>query len=274
MIKALFFDLDGTLLNSKKELTETTKGTLKKCRKNNIKLFIATARPPLLEKMLSWNEDIFSLFEGGSYYNGGCIIINNQKTYISISDDIVQNVIKTVSRDDHLNICLQLENEKHAFRIPLDEKGYNTWAVSADETLEFNRTHDLQTVKMLVFYSNLADSITPIDKETVKKIENLCFEKAQFYLTDNGKAIQITAQSVNKLNSIEKIRKYYEWEKNEIAVFGDDVPDIEMLSEYEYSFAMGNAESHIKNKAGYVTLDNNSDGVHHAICNILGLFDN
>lgn len=51
MIKAIFFDLDGTLLNSKKKISDKTKSALKKCRENGISLFIATARPPILNKM-------------------------------------------------------------------------------------------------------------------------------------------------------------------------------------------------------------------------------
>ncbi|MDR0464780.1 MAG: HAD-IIB family hydrolase [Treponema sp.] len=271
MIKALFLDLDGTLLNNKKEITDITKTTLKECKKKGIKLFIVTARPPLHEKMLSWNENLISLFDGGSYYNGGCIIIDNHKKYITISGDIVQGVIKLACQDEKLNIALQLEHEKHAFRFPLDEKGYNIWGVPADEALELDKTNNLQIVKILAFHSNLADSVTPINGEIVKNIESFCTGRAQYYLSDKGKAIQIMAESVSKLNSIEEMRNYYKMEKNEIAVFGDDVPDMEMLCEYEYGFAMGNAESHIKEKARFITLDNNNDGVHHAICNILKL---
>ena len=36
-IKALFFDLDGTLLTSKKEISPKTRATLEKCKSNNIK---------------------------------------------------------------------------------------------------------------------------------------------------------------------------------------------------------------------------------------------
>lgn len=78
-------------------------------------------------------------------------------------------------------------------------------------------------------------------------------------------------QYVNKLKSIEKIQKQFGFKKDEIAVFGDDVNNEEMLSEYKYSIAMGNAADHVKNLANHVTLDNNSDGIHHAICNILKL---
>ena len=40
-------------------------------------------------------------------------------------------------------------------------------------------------------------------------------------------------------------------------------------SAYKYSFAMGNAETEIKNSAKYVTLDNNNDGIQYAIKDIL-----
>ena len=273
MIKALFFDLDGTLLNAKKEISRKTRKTLEKCKDNNIKLFIATARPPLLDRMLSWNDNTLSLFNGGSYYNGGCIVLNNEKIYTPISNDIVQQSIDHVCKYDTLNIALQLTDEKHAFRFPLEEEGYKSWGVSANESLTLNQVENLQTVKILVFYSNLIDSVTPIDNGIVDILENLCLDTAHFYLTDQGKCVQIMAQAVNKLSSIEKMRTILGYDKNEIAVFGDDVNDIEMLSEYEYSVVMGNADNHVKDKAKYITLDNNNDGIHHAICNILHLVE-
>ena len=273
MIKALFFDLDGTLLNAKKEISPTTRKTLEKCKENNIKLYIATARPPLLDRMLSWDDSTLSLFDGGSYYNGGCIILDNQKIYTPVSNDIVQKSINHVCRYDALNIALQLENEKHAFRLPLEEKGYKSWGVSADEAFTLHQIDNLKTVKILVFYSNLIDSVTPINKELVSTLESLCRSTAHFYLTDQGKCVQIMAQAVNKLSSIEKMRVVLGYEKNEIAVFGDDVNDVEMLSGYEYSVAMGNAENHVKSKSTYITLDNNSDGIHHAICNIFHIVE-
>ena len=65
MIKALFFDLDGTLLTSEKTLARSTREALRACRKKGISLFIATARAPLLETMLGWTEIELNLFDGG-----------------------------------------------------------------------------------------------------------------------------------------------------------------------------------------------------------------
>lgn len=67
MIKAVFFDLDGTLLNSKKQISEETVLALKKCREKDVKLFVATARPPILDRMLNWTEKEFGLFDGGIF---------------------------------------------------------------------------------------------------------------------------------------------------------------------------------------------------------------
>ena len=68
MLKAIFFDLDGTLLNSKREITPRTFAALKKCKDRGIKLFVATARPPLLDRIIvrsirEKNQVIILLFD-------------------------------------------------------------------------------------------------------------------------------------------------------------------------------------------------------------------
>jgi Cof subfamily protein (haloacid dehalogenase superfamily) len=271
MIKAIFFDLDGTLLNSKKEITAQTKQTLMACKANGVKLFIATARPPLLDKMLSWDNETLSLFDGGSYYNGGCVIIGDNKGYVPVSEEIVSGAVNLVSECDEINISLQLEDERHAFRYPLDSSGYKTWGVTLEDSLDLIDAQAYKTIKILVFYSNLVDFVKPIEENLVRALKSICRDKAQLYLTDKGKVIQIMGFSVNKYQSIEKIRLSLSLEKEEIAVFGDDVNDIAMLSAYKYSVAMGNAESHVKQIANYITLDNNSEGIAYAVCKLLKL---
>lgn len=271
MVKALFFDLDGTLLNGSKAISQRTRSALETCRANGVRLFPATARPPLLDRMLGWDESLLSLFHGGVYCNGGCVKIGESKEYAPVADDVVRDVMKHVCRAHNLNIALQLEGEKHAFRFPLSESGYKSWGVTAEEALTPERANHLKTIKILVFYSDLVDSAVPIDRELAAGLMEDCTGRAQFYLTDQGKCIQIMGASVNKVKGIEKIRGRLGLDQNEIAVFGDDTNDLEMLSEYEFGIAMGNADGHVKAAAKYVTEDNDSDGVEYAIRNILHL---
>ena len=277
MIKALIFDIDGTLLNSERKISPKTKEVLIKCVEKGYKLFFATARPPLLDRMASWNDDaytkeqVLSIFHGGLYYNGGCVKIGEYKDYIFISDEIVHKAICCVQNYDNLNIALQSEGEKHSFRFPLEDNNYKNWGIIASESLTLNQGRKLKTIKIFVFYSNLIDSVSPLEDCLVSSLKDICEGNAQFYLTDRGTSVQIMGKSISKLTGIEKIRNKLGYKKNEIAVFGDDFNDIEMLSEYPFSVAMGNAEAQVKAVAKYVTLDNDNDGIYEAIYNILKL---
>ena len=55
------------------------------------------------------------------------------------------------------------------------------------------------------------------------------------------------------------------YDKSECVVFGDDYNDVEMLSNYENSYAMGNSPKEIKNVSAYITDDNDSDGIANAL---------
>ncbi len=268
-VTALFFDLDGTLLTDEKTISPTTLETLRLCKSAGLRLFIATARAPLLQSRFAWYDDIRDLLDGGSYYNGGCVISGAQKSYTFISDDIVQAAIDLVNGYDGLNISLQMEDEYHAFRFPL--KNPVTWGIPDGKTLYLPETLGLHSVKILIFYADLVDSTTVLDSGLVTALEALCAGKAQLYLTDSGKVVQIMGNGVNKLQGIERLRTMLGIEPREIAVFGDDINDIEMLSAYEHSVVMGNASDDIKNCARYVTNDNNSDGISYAIREILRL---
>ena len=56
---------------------------------------------------------------------------------------------------------------------------------------------------------------------------------------------------------------------DEVAVFGDDVNDLEMIAFYPRSVAMGNAVEQVKQAAGYVTKTNDEGGIAHALEQIL-----
>ena len=57
MIKAVFFDLDGTLLSDRKTISPVNRKALRHLREKGIKVFLATARSPMLDRMLGWTED-------------------------------------------------------------------------------------------------------------------------------------------------------------------------------------------------------------------------
>lgn len=271
MIRALFFDLDGTLLNSGKELTRRTASALRACRERGIRLFTATARPPILNRMLGWTEEELGLFDGGVYLNGGCEVMGDQTRYYYIPQEIVEDCISRVNAYKTVNIALQMEGERHAFNHPLDDFAYPRWGIAKEEAEPITKDCTVQTVKILVYHENIVDTVTPLPPELIDQLRGCCGSQAQFYLTDGGKVVQITSSLANKYQSIERIRMQLGIEKSEVAVFGDDLNDLEMLAGYPNSVAMGNGCEQIKKSAGWVTKGNDEDGVAYAIEHLLKL---
>lgn len=271
MIKAIFFDLDRTLLNSRKEIPDSAKSALAECKCRGIKLFIATARPPILDGMLDWGDEEFSLFDGGIYCNGGCIEIDKNIFYTYIPSNIVLYCAEAVKKYEGLNIALQMKNEKHAFNNPLDDFAYDIWGIKKADTVKITSDCAAQTVKILIYYENMVDIVSNLPIELIEDLQEYCDKKVSFCLTDSGKIIQITAKTATKYNAAERVRKHFGFLTEEIAVFGDDMNDIEMLRGYDNSVAMGNADEQVKAIAGFVTKSNDDDGIAYAISDLLNI---
>lgn len=99
-------------------------------------------------------------------------------------------------------------------------------------------------------------------------------ENANVYLTGGRdfKSIEVVSNKINKKLAIDRLIELCDFDCSEIAVFGDDYNDVEMLSGFEHSFAMGNAADEVKSIANHVTLGNDEDGIDYAIKNILKIF--
>ena len=269
MIKALFFDLDGTLLTGKKSISPANRNALKKCRKKGIKVFAATARSPMLDRMLGWTEEELSLFDGGVYCNGALIVAEQNRTYEYLPTEAVQVCIEETTRFEDVHFALHVENEVHVFNHVMPDAALGFWGIDRSDIAPLEGKWYDRTVKALIYRDSMMDAREPLPEELYERIVSRCGDKADICLTDRGKTIIAVSREAGKYSAIEKLRQQMGLEKDEIAVFGDDFNDMEMLSGYPNSVAMGNAVDEVKKIAGYITLTNDEDGVTYAIENIL-----
>lgn len=77
----------------------------------------------------------------------------------------------------------------------------------------------------------------------------------------NGSWYKVTRAGVTKASGVEALCEELGIEKREIAAFGDDLADIEMLRLAGLGVAMGNGLSEVREEADVVIGDNNSDAI-------------
>lgn len=270
MIKALFFDLDGTLLTSEKQLSPATHAALEACRSRGLKLYIATGRSPRLDMTLGWTAGELSLFDGGVYSNGACVVMDGQPRWAHISPAAVAECVRLANRHG-AHISLHMDDGGHAFNFTLPRSVWAPWGVNESNILPMDENTMSRTVKMLIFHEYLVDSVTALPDALLTGLQSAVGSSASLYLTDQGRTIQLAARNVSKLTGIEALRNAAGLEEDELAVFGDDLNDLPMLSRYPHSVAMGNAVPEAKAAAHYTTRSSDEDGIAHALSDILHL---
>ncbi|MBR5287141.1 MAG: HAD family phosphatase [Clostridia bacterium] len=269
MVKALFFDLDGTLLTSSKEIPASARDAIRQYRSRGAHVYFATARSPRLDQTLGWTEAEFSLFDGGIYANGACICLDGEEHYNYIAPDAVRACTEAAAAYDGVHLSLHMPCEGYAFNFPVDESMNQGWGLAQARITPIDEAAIGSTIKILLFYDRLTDSTRALPAALGERICREIGQKANVYIADEGRTIQICGKDAGKLRAIERVRMRLGLSCEEVAVFGDDVNDLEMLAFYPNSVAMGNGAAQAKEAAGFVTRANDEGGVAYALERIL-----
>ena len=269
MIKALFFDLDGTLLNSRKRVDDTSVQAISRAREKGIRVYYASARSPRLDQTLLWTEREFSLFDGGIYCNGACCVTDNETTYSFMDENAVRKIVDIVSNYENVHLSLHMPEEGYAFNFAPDAEMDHTWGLENARITYITDEAIRSTTKILVFHDHLTDAVDELPKELIEEFQEKIGDRARFYVTDGGKTVQFAAQGVSKLSAIKRVQQRLHLKDDEICVFGDDINDLEMISYYAHSVAMGNGADAVKQKAGFITKSNDENGIAFAIENYI-----
>ncbi|MCP1123948.1 hydrolase [Bacillus sp. AFS018417] len=248
-VTAIVLDLDGTLLNSQKEVSKRNLQAILECYRKGITVIFATARPPRSVKAFLPQElqEIAAIV----YYNGALIIDNTSeyRQHYPIESAITNEIIEYVITH-HSDACLSIESEDTWYsNRSLDySKSMNTIVNPIVVSLhEFKR---INASKLLIseypYYENL-------HKQFEHKVNTVC--------TDSGTLIQIMAKGVSKKQAIMDLCVQNHIPMNSIMAFGDDWNDLELFHACGFPIAMENAIRELKAIAYFVTKSNDEDGV-------------
>ncbi len=256
LIKAIFFDIDGTLISFKThKMPNSTVSVLKDLKSKGIKLFIASGRTPSDMKFLL--KDFKEIFDGYIGLNGQYCYDKDdnviRKEWIEKSDLIAWTDF--IKGKDILCGFMELEHYYY------NTKGKALEKLKADlgDTLperpveSIQRIYEYDTYQMNVFLSkDEEDIITKYMKNS--RLVRWCPYFTDVIPKDGGKSVGIKA-----------MLKHFGINQDECMAFGDGGNDVEMLEFAGIGVAMGNAEDKAKNAADYVTKDIDDDGIVYAL---------
>ena len=252
MKRAIFFDIDGTLLDCQKgimDIRPRVKKAIRSLQENGDYVFIATGRPYAF-----LNETILNFgFNGFVLTNGAHVTIDDKSIY---KDSIDREFIKEATRNfEDLNIQYMLQGEKYSYMKDGYEEFYSifdTFNISRKYLTGDYDIDNVDTYKIEMLCSNKSGvdyclDLGGDDYEYIHNVENSTFE---FYSKKNTKATGI-------LKALEYLNIPIE---NSYA-FGDGKNDIQMLSTVGCGIAMGYASDEVKNYAKKVTDTVENDGI-------------
>lgn len=253
-MKAIFFDIDGTLVSLKTgKMAPSTKTAVEQLRQRGILCFVATGRSRTEIEDMDMLEGV--AFDGvlannGQYCYQGDMVIYSAPIPPSDVEAVVQQV---------------------------DQVGYSVWFTEADR-IYVNQVDDRVCAAMQFIHTPVPpvmDIHRALEHPIYKIVPFLTPEEMQRYpmqVTKHCKSASwfplggdLMPRVGGKVEAIRQILQRYQISAADAMAFGDGENDMEMLALVGTGVAMGNGTKSLKAIANFVTSDCEDDGIYRAL---------
>ncbi|UZO82082.1 HAD family hydrolase [Aquimarina sp. ERC-38] len=255
-VKLVVSDMDGTLLNSKDEVSKRFFELHNKLSNLGIQFIAASGRQyySIIDKLASIQNDIYVVAENGALtmHQGTELetVTLERKDYISILD-IAKNI-----NDATVVLCARNQGyvqTKNSEFIDFLKEYYVRYEVVEDL---YKVTHD-PYLKVAIHHPKSSE------KHLLPKFNTL---QDRIKVKVSAKVwLDLSNPEAHKGNAIQKLQDRLGISKEETMVFGDYNNDLEMLAQAKYSYAMGNAHPNVKKAANFQTESNDNFGVERVL---------
>ena len=252
MIKAVFFDIDGTLVSFKTHvIPDSTIRALDMLRKKGVKLFISTGR-----RLGSINNLDTQEFDGYITLNGGYCVVGTEEV-----------IYKCAIPAEDMEALIRYQETVEPFPCSI---------VGEDGIFMNYDNEDVNEVFGMLNFPH--PPLRPMRESLGKEAYQLVAffkarqeERIMSYLPHceatrwNPLFADVIPKGCSKAIGIDKIIEHFGISLDETMAFGDGGNDVSMLVHAGIGVAMGNAVNDVKEKADYVTTTVDDDGIYNAL---------
>ncbi|AJH00143.1 HAD family hydrolase [Clostridium beijerinckii] len=271
-IKVIIMDVDGTLTNGKKVITEKTKNALIKAQNNGAILILASGRPTsglmdfARELKMDENHGLLVSFNGAKVVDCETNkVLFNETMTIKQGQAVLEHMKKfdvkpMIDKGDYMYVNDVFNNEIHYNDtilniIQYESRGGKFKLCEKDDLAAFA---DYPLNKILtagdpeylqVHYKEMMEPF----KDTLS-----CMFTAPFYF-------EFTAEGIDKAKALDTVLIPMGYKKEEMIAFGDGHNDASMVKYAGIGVAMANAVDDLKAIADEITLSNEEDGIAYTL---------
>lgn len=260
----IFFDIDGTLLNTQGDYSPLLKQQLERLSASGVKLAIASGRPAIAAQFLF---DELPLTDAGLFCTGAELYNPKQEQHL-----------QTHFLDAELVSCLYQEVEKQALYCEFYTTDFYT-AGKHNDIAAIHSRHLRVQPKQLKPADVLAQNL-PITKlllgsnslHAKSTLESLAsrfpqcdFAFAHFLARPDWVFASVISRTADKKTGFKRLLEHHNVNAENVMAFGDSHSDMIFLQQAGLGIAMANAAESVKSTADIITLSADDNGVAEAL---------
>lgn len=266
--KLIALDLDMTLLNKEKKISDVNKEAVKMAKEKGVHVILCSGR--ILNGVLHY-ANVLGIDNAPVIACNGAIVhdlrIKKDVFYMGINNESCIKIADICNKND-VYYHFYYKNTIVAKRLEYSSKFYiqknkelppeERINVEIDNSYDKIYQCDNLITKFVIVDSDIkkVDYIRSLIEDQVEDIE---VAKSDINILD------ITKKGINKKIGLEFVCNYLDVKKEEVIAIGDNENDIEMIKYASVGIAMGNAIDEVKSVCDYMTDTFENDGVAKAI---------
>lgn len=265
MYRLLALDMDGTLLNSRKEISPVTLEALKRLVSRGIAVALCTGRG--IAELDGYASEL-SFVPYGILNSGGCIYDFMKKRPLCqklLDDEVLLQCLRAAKAVRAMPYLLftdvsagQTEDlrDVSVFRMGIYQSLYDRIATAVPDLEEYVKSRPASSLKLCIFHRD----------EDTRNVTRAAVSRFDLQLSDaETTSLEISPPGVTKALGLQFLCDYLDIPIEETVAVGDADNDLDVLKAAGLSVAMGNANDRVKQLCDVQVADNDHDGIAEVI---------